>query len=633
MRRSSIALIGFSFLLPVLALAQAPSGGKPLTIETIFGGELSLPWPSQIRWTPDGHLSFFLSAEGGERDLWLFDTSSGEKRELLSAEELRRLGPSPTQATTDERERTRRTRFGVSGYQWAPGGGSILLTSSGRLELYDITRKRGTTLAPAKTGVLDPKFSPDGQRIAFVYEHDIWEVPAAGGAEKQLTFGGHDLLLHGDLDWVYPEELGVRTGYHWSPDSRHIAFMEMDESPVPTYPITEEVSRQATVDFQRYPKPGDPNPKVRLGIVDVESGRTAWIDRAAEYIPRFKWINPGALSVQLLNRGQDELELIVVDPANGRSRSLLTERDDHWLNVTNDLTFLKEGEEFLWTSTRSGFRHIYLYQADVDGPARLIHQLTEGEWRVNGIDGVDEKNAWVYFTANRDQPIARHSYRVKLDGSGLEHLTKEKGSHRMNLNPAASACLDTDASLTDPGRTVFRDLETGSSTVFHEQRGFDEFDLVDSEYQLLDTPDGAKVSLMLMKPATLENNKKYPVLVYIYGMPGSSRNSDSWGGSRHLFHQFLVQKGYIVAQLDDRTGAIWGHKYAVLGDHNIGPVAVKDHEVVVNYLKSLPFVDGERMGVWGWSGGGFTTTFHMTHTDLFKVGVAGARVTDGPPTA
>ena len=627
MRYARLALAGLTIFLFAALPAGAQSGGKPLTIEAIYGGELSVPAPSQTRWTPDGHLSFFLSGEGDDRDLWLFDTDSGEKRMLLDAEALRGLAPSPAQATTDERERTRRTRFAVPGYHWAPDGESILFTSSGQIVLYELAQGNITRLS-SKQGVLDPKFSPDGKWISFVFEHDIWVVPAAGGEEKQLTFGGGDLLLHGDLDWVYPEELGLRTGYHWSPDSRHIAFLEIDESPVPTYPITEQVSRQATVDLQRYPKPGDPNPKVRVGIADTQNGRTAWIDRAAEYIPRIQWANPTTVAIQLLDRDQHELELIFVDPASGRSRSVLTERDDHWVRVTHDLTFLSDGKEFLWTSEQSGSRHIYLHHGTGDRAGQRIRPLTEGDWQTNGIDGVDEAQGWVYFTANRDNPIGSDLFRVKLDGTGLERLTQDGGTHRINLSPDADAYLDTFSSMTDRGRTTFRSLATDNTFPFHEPFSLDEYDLVEPETKLLDTPDGAKVGLLVLKPRKLESNKKYPLLVYVYGMPGSPTIRDAWGRNRYLFHQFLVQKGYIVAQIDDRTSAIWGKKYAVLGDHNVGPLAIQDHRVAVDYLESLSYVDGERMGIWGWSGGGFTTTFTMTHSKLFKVGVAGAPVTD-----
>jgi dipeptidyl-peptidase-4 len=413
----------------------------------------------------------------------------------------------------------------------------------------------------------------------------------------------------------------VRSGYHWSPDSTHVAFLELDETLVPTYPLVDEVSRQATVDLQRYPKPGDPNPRVRVGFVHVSTGRTAWIDRAAEYVPRIQWVDESAAAVQLLNRGQDELELVLVDPSNGRSRTAAVEKDPHWLNVNDDLTFL-ERDRFVWTSERTGFRHVYLFEK---GASRAI---TSGEWEVSEIDGIDPERGLVYFTANRDNPIGADLFRVKLDGSGLERLTDGKGTHAVDMNPEATVYLDDFSSMTDPGRTVLRRIDGGGELPFHEEKSFADYGLAAPEYRLLDTPDGAKVGLLLLRPKDLDPGRKYPLVAYVYGMPGFATIHDSWGGSRYLFHQFLVQQGFVVAQIDDRTSAIRGHKYAVLGDHNIGPVAVKDHEVAVEYLTSLPYVDSEHTAVWGWSGGGFTTTFHMTHTKLFQFGIAGAPVTD-----
>lgn len=612
-------------LLPTLA-AGAQSQSRELTIEAIFGGDLSTPAPSQVRWMTDGRLSFFLPSGEG-REFRVFDPATGAQDVLVRADVLRDMAPSASQVTKEEREITRRSRFGVPDYQWAPDGKSVLFASAGRILLYDLAARTTRELAPSKRGVLDPKFSPDGARIAFVYQHDIWVVPVSGGEEKQLSFGGRELILHGELDWVYPEELGVRSGYHWSPDSRHIAFLELDETLVPVYPITEELSRQATVDLQRYPKPGDPNPRVRVGFVDVATGETSWIDRAEEYIPRVDWVDGHTAAVQLLNRGQDRLELVLADPATGRSRSVLTETDPHWVNVTNDLRVLAGGKRLLWTSERTGFRHVYLSEGEGDGATRL-RPLTEGDWQVSAIEGVDEAKGLVYFTANRDQPVGQDLYRVKLDGSGLERLTREQGTHAIDMSPKATAYLDSYSSMIDPGRTTLRDLATGKDVVFREEPGLGDYSLVTPERQLLDTPDGAKVGLLVMKPSHLEPGKKYPLVAYIYGMPGFPTIRDSWGGSRYLFHQFLVQQGFIVAQIDDRTSSIWGHRYAALGDHNIGPVAVKDHEVAVEYLTSLPYVDAEHTGVWGWSGGGFTTTYHMTHTKLFKFGVAGAPVTD-----
>jgi dipeptidyl-peptidase-4 len=240
-----------AILLLALALgAEASAQAKSLTIEAIFGGELSAPSPSQIRWSPDGRLSFFFPSSSQGRDLVVFDTATGERRVVVGTAILREAAPSPTEAGVDEREYTRRTRFGVPDYHWSPDGARLLFTSTGKILVHEVATGNTTHLAPDKRGVFDPKFSPDGKQIAFLYEHDLWVVPLSGGEERQLTFGGTELILHGELDWVYPEELGVRTGYHWSPDSRHIAFLELDETLVPTYPLVDEVSRQATVDLR-----------------------------------------------------------------------------------------------------------------------------------------------------------------------------------------------------------------------------------------------------------------------------------------------------------------------------------------------------------------------------------------------
>ncbi len=653
-------------LLPALLVIASSGAGaqpakKPLTIEAIFDDGLAAPRPSKLRWVGDDRLSYLFKAEDpgsdgeagdgeaekddgeakeedeakkGGSDLWVMDVATGKKELLVTAEEINRMVPKPD---LDERERTRRSRFRVPSYRFSPDGSRILFTGTGQVVLYDVESRESTVLAPTKHGVLDPKFSPDGESIAFVYQHDIWLVPVAGGDERQLTHGGHDLLLHGDLDWIYPEELGVRTGYHFSPDGRHIAFLEMDESPVPVYPISEQVAWQATVDLQRYPKPGDPSPKVRVGIVALSPregadnatrcGRTAWLDRAAEYIPRIDWADAEHLAVQLLNRGQDELELVLADPATGRSRSVFFERDEHWLNVTNDLTFLDDGEHLLWTSHRSGLRHVYLY----DRRGELVRQLTDGDFRVGAIQGVDEEAGWVYYTANADNLLGSDFYRVKFDGSATERLTSDKGTHGVDMNSAATAWLDNFSAL-DVGevpRRTLHHLASGHVTELYRDNDLGEYGLVQPELIELKAADGALVRMQLMKPLRRKLGKKHPVLIFVYGMAGVPTIRDSRRrAKRFLFHQFLVQQGYIVAYVDDRSSSIPGHKYAVAADHDLGPVATADAAVAVAHLRSLRYVDPKRLAIWGWSGGGFTTAFQLGHTDFYKVGIAGAPVTD-----
>lgn len=617
----------FVFVLLLLVALPLAWAQKPLTLEEIFSDPgLTGRMPEQMKWTPDGQqLSYILRDDSGDRgDLWLVNAVTGEKHILISYDQLMQLAPPVEEVTKDERERERLRRYAVPSYLWSPDGKAILFSSAGKLYLYDLATQSARPIVPSRRGLRDPKFSPDGKWISFVYQHDIWVVSLANGEEKQLTRGGSENVLHGELDWVYPEELGIRTGYVWSPDSRRIAFLELDEHPVPTYPIANLVAVAAGVDLQKYPKAGDPNPKPRLGIVDVARAKTVWLDRVAEYIPRFQWLDANRLAVQLLNRAQTELELMFAEATTARSQTILRECDPHWINLHNDLKFLKRADEFLWTSERTGFRHIYVYKFD----GTLARTLTRGDWEVRGITGVDEANGWVYFTASKRSPLTLDFYRVRLADGLPERLSEPSGTHRIVMNSKASAYADTYSAFTSVPVVSVRDIASNRSSIVHRARAVTAYALVKPELVELTTPDGALVRGMLLKPAQLEPGKKYPVLIHVYGGPHAPVISNGWGGSRYLFHQYLVQQGFLVFYLDDRVSSIPGHKYEVALSRAYGPAALKDHTVGVNYLKSLPYVDPERIGIWGWSGGGFTTCFHLTHSALFKVGVAVAPVTD-----
>jgi dipeptidyl-peptidase 4 len=614
--------LAFYFHSAILGLAQKQD---PLTLEAIFKGSLREAEPSEMRWAPDGRrLGFFLPEGKGEKSLWVHDLLTGERIQAVSSREVREMAPSPEQALINERERTRRTRYGVPSYLWAPDGNHILFTSAAQLRLYDLAAHQTILLAPSKKGPINPKFSPDGKWISFIFENDIWIVPGTGGNEKQVTFGGSKRMLHGEPDWIYQEELDVRTGYSWSPDSQRIAFMELDERKVPVYPIIEQSSGQPAVYTQSYPKSGDPSPAVRIGITNLKNRKMIWIDRSAEYIPRIDWADRNALIVQLLNRAQTELELIEVNPATGRSLHLLSEKDRYWLNITDDLTFVSGGTQFLWTSERSGFRHIYLFSRS----GQLVRQLTAGDWVVSDIAGVDERNGWIYYNSNQASILGRDLFRIRMDGSGTERVTRRPGTHKINLNASATALVDAFSSKIQAPEISVCSLAEGKETELFRSGGMSEYALAVPEIKELSTPDGAVVRVTLLKPRDLEPGHKYPLVVYIYGMPGVPAIQDTWEGKRGLFHQFLVQQGFLVAQIDDRSSAVPGHKYEIAAYHNLGRIAAKDHELALHYLKSLPFVDGDASAVWGWSGGGFMAAYHMTHTDLFKAGIAVAPVTD-----
>jgi dipeptidyl-peptidase-4 len=570
----------------------------------------------QQHWTPDGAaLGYLLDDREGSVELWA--TGLGERGSRLIAGEtvLRGLagdGDAGAAALRGAR------------YRWSPDGGSVLLLISGSMHLLHVADGSVRDLAPSDAPAADPKFSPDGDLVAFVREHDLWIVPADSGETKRLTSGGGETLLHAEADWVYGEEFDVESGFEWSPDGRFIVFYEMDLQSVPVYPIVDELEPEAAVRYQRYPKPGDPNPRVRVGIVEVESGRTAWLDRAAEYVPRIGWADAGAVAVQLMNRAQDELQLVLADPRTGRSRPLLTERDGHWVNVTHDLTFLESSDDFLWTSETNGYRHIYRY----DREGGLVSRLTGGEWEVKAIEGLDEENGWVYFTSNETNPLGRDLYRVKIGGGKRERITTENGTHRVTMNPPATAFVDNHSSMTRPPRISLRAVDGGSEVSIFETPSVTALDLAEPRVVELSSPDGGLVRMKLLEPHDKPQRAALPVLVYVYGGPRSPVVSDSWRHQTELFHQLLVKRGFVVAYLDDRSSSRLGHIHETAVSRNWGPHVVADHETAVNHLRSLPYVDPERMAVWGWSGGGYTTCYHMTHTGLFQVGIAVAPVTD-----
>jgi dipeptidyl-peptidase-4 len=620
----TLILTGACAVLLVAAISGTAENKQKLTLEGIFSGAFSPPAPSELRWNPDGRRLAYLMSEGEGRSLRMLDIATGEKVQVLSPPQMKEMAPSPDEAGLSERERTRWTRYNLPSFHWSPDGNRILLVSGGRLFVYDLSSKTSQLLAPSKSGLRDAVFSPDGKWVSFVYSHDLWVVPSGGGEEKQLTSGGGNLLLHAEPDWVYQEEFNVYIGYQWAPDSLHIAFLELDESAVPVYPLVEQMNLQATVDLQHYPKAGDPNPRVRVGIVNLENGQTVWSDRIAEYIPRMNWADAGSVALQLLNRAQNELTLVEVNAETGKSRTTLTERDPNWLDVGKDLRFLDGGKQFLWTSDRTGFRHIYLYERN----GKLVRQITRGDWVVQEIAGVDERGGWIYYLSNEHSVIGRDLFRIREDGTKAERITTAPGTHGINMNPQATAEVDSFSSINRMEEIRVRDLSSGKEIELLPPGALDQYTLVTPEMSELKTPDKATVRILLYKPLKLGPDKKYPVLVYAYGMPGVPTIQDAWPGNRGLFHQFLVQQGYVVALVDDRSSSIPGHRYAVVADHKVGPVAAQDHEVAVQYLKSLPYVEKEAIGIWGWSGGGFTATYHLTHTSLFKVGVAVAPVTD-----
>ncbi len=612
------------------ALSQT---GKPLTVERIYGQpSLSGSLTSGVQWRPDGKVLTYLERRGpgaeAEMELWALDVESGARSVLVSAETLRNLLPH---RGTPEAQRTGLGRQTPQRYFWSPTGEGILFAAPQALYWYELNSKTAKPLTSSNSAMADPKVSPDGRWVSFVRDHDLWLVETATGRERRLTQGGREELRNGELDWVYPEELGIRTAYWWSPDASRIAFLQMDQRPVTRYPLVDLLSYTGETEWMRYPKAGEANPIVRVGVVSLAGGEPRWIELGQDrniYIPRVHWLPDGKhVAIQRLNRNQTRLELLIAEADSGRSRVLLVEEDPHWINVHDDLYFFSDGKRFLWSSERSGYRHLYLYGMD----GNLIRQLTRGDWEVSGLSGVDETSGRVYFVATEKSPLERHLYRVGLDGNGFARITEAEGTHGINLAPTAAYFVDTYSNAMTPPRQDLYRADGARRHVLNENRVAElaEYRLQPVEFLTLRAADGTVLYAMMIKPAGFDAKRKYPVLLHLYGGPHGQVVRKAWGGANFLWHQMMAQKGFLIFILDNRGMAGRGHVFETPIHRRLGEVELADQLVGVEYLKSLPYVDAGRIGIWGWSYGGYMTLYAMFNApEIFKAGFAGAPVTD-----
>jgi dipeptidyl-peptidase 4 len=613
--------------------APAPTRGKGLTVERIYSQpSLSGRLTRGLAWTPDGkELSYFETKGSGKEaktELWTRDAASGEQRLLVAANKLESILPADTSRPT---QATGLGRRAPSQYQWAPDGTAILFQGSTALAWLDLKTQTERTLVSGKAALADPKISPDGRNVSFVRDHNVWLVNLADGKERAVTQGGTEEIRKGELDWVYPEELDIKTAYWWAPDSSAIAFLEMDERKVSQYPLIDFSSPSGEAEMERYPAAGGANPTVRVLVVSLNGGEPRAMEIGAEtdiYIPRVNWLTDSKqLSIQRLNRTQTKLDLLIADPATGKTRTVLSENDPNWINVSDDLYFLKDGKRFLWSSERSGYRHLYLF--DVDG--KQLAQLTKGEWEVSAVDAIDETKGLVYFTAAEKSPLERHLYRVSLDGTGFAQLTKDAGTHAVVFAPNAAAFYDTYSSSATPQRQDLYRVDGSRIATINENRVAElaGYHLSPTEFITVKSRDGVPLNASIIKPTDFNPQKKYPVLVYTYGGPHAQVVRNGWGGATFLWHQLMAQKGYIIFSLDNRGSAGRGHAFETLLHFRIGAQELSDQRDGVRYLRSLPYVDANRIGIWGWSYGGHMTLHAMFEAgDDFKVGFAGGPVTD-----
>ena len=639
-----------------LAQTAAPQTAAPkqLTIEQIFAeGGITGRAPETIQWSPDGSkVSFVQRDDAGEHgELWYVDAATGERKVLASETKLSQLAP-PADKIKDEREKERVTRYNVAAYMWSPDSKHLLFDSQGQLWYYSLDTGTAVQLTSSPDPSEDPKFSPDGKRLAYVRKHNLYLHPVSGEeGEHPLTRDEkekngdkdkdkEDNILNGEVDWVYGEELDVRSNYFWSPEGHEIIFLQMDETRVPSYPITDWMPTHARVEQQKYPLAGDPNPTVRLGVVGGNGGKVRWIkltDNDDTYVPRFGWIREGWAWAEILNRKQDVMDLYFIDAKSGRSHKVLTESaPDAWVNVNDDFRVLKSGDRFLWTSWRDGHTHIFLYSFNAPDPlasdAKLERQLESGDYEVIAIGGMDEASGTVFFTANKGDPRQEKIFSVKLDGSGMQGLSSENGSYAARFADDGKHFVETHSATLMPPR-ISVCAPAGPCQKIWEGRSVADYDPIAPKMMEFKAEDGTVLYGDLILPhhsgaEQADASQKIPLIVYIYGGPVGQTVQNAWGGTNALFHQILANEGFAIFSVDNRGTPNRGRKFVAATRLQSFGIELKDQLTALDQLYAqFPQLDRARTAIWGWSNGGSMTLYALTHSDRFKAGISVAPVT------
>ncbi|HUU36984.1 MAG TPA: S9 family peptidase [Candidatus Desulfaltia sp.] len=645
MKRRSAGFIIISLAIATLcprAWCQEKADPAVLTLERIFSsGEFSPERFGPARWMKDG--KSYTTVEDSAvikdgRDIVIYSAETGKREILIPATRL-----IPSGETKPLR---------IDDYQWSAGGKRMLLFTNSQRVWRQNTRGDYWVLDPAagtlqKLGTgLEPeslmfaKFSPQGDRIAYVFKNNIYVEDLASGKITPLTKDGSGTLINGTFDWVYEEEFGLRDGFRWSPDGSAIAFWQLDSSGVKEFQMINNTDGlyPRVITF-KYPKVGEANSSCRVGVVSSSGGEVRWFqvpgDPSNNYIARMEWTtNPREIILQHLNRLQNKNEVMIGDAASGDVRTLFTDNDECWVEVCDSVQWLDKGQRFTWLSERDGWNHVYVVSRE--GDVRLV---TPGDFDVLSVEAVDEKGGWLYFIASPDNPTQRYLWRRRLDGQGQpERVTPvtQPGTHSYDISPTAQWAFHIYSAFGVPPVTELVRLPKHSTVRTladnDELRAkVDALKKASGEFFRIDIGDGVELDGWCLKPPGFDPQKSYPLLIYVYGEPAGQTVLDRWDGNRYVWHLMLTQQGYIVASIDNRgTPAARGRAWRKSIYREIGILASADQAAAVKaLLRKWPYVDPARVGVWGWSGGGSMTLNAMfRYPDLYKTGIAIAFVSD-----
>jgi dipeptidyl-peptidase-4 len=623
-------------VLLALGLVWAPAliaQPNQLTIERIFKrADFQSARLPTVRWMHDGHsfIDIRPNAEGGS-DIVRTDVATGVTQVLVSATELNRLTIEDVALSPDE---SKLLLFHDSVRLWRTN-------TRGVYHIFELATRRLVPLSTRPGLQMFAKFSPDGQSVAFARDHDLWVVKlkqvetrlatgVGAGTERQLTADGSEDIINGTTDWVYEEELHLRDAYRWSPDSRRIAYWRFDQSRIPVYPILNDSTLYPRVLPLRYPKAGEPNSSVKIGVLDLGTGDTHWLDVGGDtgiYVPRMEWLDADSLEIERLPRRQNRLDLLVVHATSGATRTVLSEQDSAYVDVT-DPVWVDGGRRFLWLSDRDGWRQLYLYERS----GRLVRRVTPGGGDVLAIAGADD--ASVYVVAAAPDATQRQIYRYRLRGGDGARVTADRGSHALTIAPGGHWAIDVHSTIAEPPTATVVALPAmtrGRVLVDNAalRVSIDSLAMRSPEFMTVPMPDGSRLDAYRIVPANFDSTKHYPVLMYVYGGPASPTVVDAWGGNRYLWHQLLAQMGYVIVSVDNHGAAWRGRAFRKDTELRLGEHEAADQVDAARWLGTQAWADATRIGIWGWSFGGYLTSRAAERGGtVFKTAISVAPVTD-----